>query len=324
VDRPPRLTDRSDAARRRFAIAAKRLGLDGTAVVLLDSLAARGVDAIIVKGPALAHWLYPDGDRWYVDIDLYVPPDAFGAAQDVLAAAGFTRHEYYVDRPDDWTFHDEAWIGPRAHIDLHRTLAGLAADPADAWRVLSARTATMTLVGREVTILDEPATALHVALHAAVHGVGVRQPLADLERALERWDDAVWGEAAALAAELRSSEAFAAGLRLSPAGSRLAERLELPRTVPLDIALAATTPPRGTRSLQRLAAEPGIVAKARIAARWIVPPASHVRASSARARRGTGGLVVAYVLRLVNVARLLGPALAARRKVARELREVDR
>jgi hypothetical protein len=324
VDRPQRLTDRSDAARRRFATAATRLGLDGSAVVLVDSLAERGVDAIVVKGPALAHWLYPDGNRWYVDIDLYVPPGAFGVAQEVLAAAGFTRHEYYVDRPDDWTFHDEAWIGPRAQVDLHRTLAGVSADPADAWRVLSARTATMTLLGRQVTILDEPATALHVALHAAVHGVGVRQPLADLGRALDRWDDAVWREAGALAAELRSSEAFAAGLRLSSAGVALAERLDLPRTVPLDIALAATTPPRGTRSLQRLASEPGVWAKTRIVARWIVPSPSHVRASSERARRGMGGLVVAYGLRLVSVARLLGPALAARRKVARGLREVDR
>ncbi len=37
-------------------------------------LAEQGIDAMILKGPATARWLYPEGGRQSVDVDLLVDP----------------------------------------------------------------------------------------------------------------------------------------------------------------------------------------------------------------------------------------------------------
>jgi hypothetical protein len=176
------------------------------------------------------------------------------------------------------------------------------------------------LFGHELRILDETATAFHVSLHAAMHGVGTPQPLEDLRRALRRFEPAVWHAAADLARRLDSAAAFAVGLRLVPEGHALAAALDLPTQAPLDVVLAATTPPRGARTLQRVSSVPGVRAKARVVARWLVPAPSHVRGSSALARRGAAGLAAAYVVRLATVFRLLGPAFLARRRIVRQQR----
>ena len=64
-----------------------------------------------------------------------------------------------------------------------------------------------------------------------------------LERALERTDEATWREAAALAQTLGATGAFATGLRSVSAGRELAERLGLPRERPIDVALRAGRAP---------------------------------------------------------------------------------
>ena len=44
----------------------------------------------MIKGPAIARWLYPGWSRrGYVDIDLLVAPDRFQAAAEVLCAIGY-------------------------------------------------------------------------------------------------------------------------------------------------------------------------------------------------------------------------------------------
>lgn len=61
---------------------------------VLDALAARGVAAIVLKGAALAHTLYPEPWlRARADTDLLVRPEARRAAFEVLERLGYRRSE---------------------------------------------------------------------------------------------------------------------------------------------------------------------------------------------------------------------------------------
>ena len=90
------------------------------------------------------------------------------------------------------------------------------------------------------------------ALHAAHHGRTYPRPLRDLERALDRLDRETWVAAARLAAELDAVEAFAAGLRLVPAGESLASELDLPAVSSRRRRLMAGDHPAGSDGLLRL------------------------------------------------------------------------
>lgn len=59
---------------------------------LLDSLGAAGVAALILKGTGLAYTVYPEPHlRPRVDVDLLIAREKLVAAEDVLAARGWTR-----------------------------------------------------------------------------------------------------------------------------------------------------------------------------------------------------------------------------------------
>ena len=300
-----------------FLLYARSRAVDQVTAEVVEALDGAGVASILLKGPSIEHWLYEDGERWYVDSDVLVAADEFGAAQRILADLGFEKFFFYVDRPDNWTFHDEMWVRPKGMVDLHRTLAGLGADPSDVWEALDGGTTEMEVAGRKVRVLDRVGTAMHIALHAAAHGRAEEQPLEDLSRGLERFPADVWHAAARLADRLDGTAAFAAGLRLHPAGAELAEDLSLPRQVSPAVALALTTPPRGAKALQRWSSLPGARAKTIAVARWIVPSRSYMRASSRRAREGTAGLIAAYGERLLTLSRLFPPAFRAWRKTVK-------
>jgi hypothetical protein len=54
---------------------ATRLRIDAGTVELLESFDLTGVHALLLKGPAIARWLYPDlAQRPYVDCDLLIAP----------------------------------------------------------------------------------------------------------------------------------------------------------------------------------------------------------------------------------------------------------
>src|SRR5262249_27710001 len=154
-------------------------------------------------------------------------------------------------------------------VDLHHTLVGVGSDPAELWGALSGSTETMAIAGTEVEVLDRRGAAFCVALHAAQHGGDERKSLADLERALERIDGAEWSAAASLARDLDATEAFAAGLRLTPAGRRLADELGLPVAASVDTLLRARSAVPPAEGMERLARTPGIAAKLRLLGREI-------------------------------------------------------
>jgi hypothetical protein len=137
------------------------------------------------------------------------------------------------------------------------------------------------------------------------------QPLQDLARAVARFDDEVWEEAALLAERLEATAALAAGLRLDPGGSELADRLGLPTDLPFETVLTARHPRRGAVGLYRLATTPGVGPKARLVWRKLVPSPALMRSISPLARRGRLGFAAAYAWRPFLVLWRTGFALRA-------------
>lgn len=277
-------------------------------------LDASGIPSILLKGPAIARWLYADDVRYSQDIDLLVPPDRFRDAQLALAELG-----YDVPLADAASCE----IGPNTttlrnpngvRIDLHHRLIGTPAQPPErCWDVLSSRTVAFPLVtGVEVRALDTSARTMHLALHAAQNGPQVAKPMADLRRGLAQVDLETWLAAAALAERLCAVQAFAEGLRLCEEGAALAEELRLPRTPRnVELELRITSAPLESLFFARLADTAGLRNKAALVGRKLWPTPDYMRMEFELARRGRLGLFLSHFLRPASLLRRGGPALAA-------------
>jgi hypothetical protein len=296
--------------------AALTLRVDAVTAEIVSKLRDEGVRPILLKGPSIAAWLYADGTpRPYSDTDLMVEPQALQPASRALRAAGFR------EQPGVSSF---TWFrrSDGSIIDLHGTLFGVEAPPEEAWAALSEGTEKMRIAGLDIEALSRPARLLYVALHAAQHeSDGFERPLEDLERALRHVNEEHWKEAAALASRLRAAATFAAGLRLRPAGARLADRMNLPRERPRMLSLRQ----EGERSLvvtvERLATAPGMGARLRLLTRRLAPPPDYMRwRYPTLARRGHIGLSLAYLWRPVSILPRLPFAIAAWRRLHRASR----
>jgi hypothetical protein len=295
------------AISRQTAIAASNLRIDAFAVEVVEALRGARVESIILKGPALAHWLGDDAARPYVDCDLLVRSDQLERARHELEGLGFEPYLEGVDLGARWTH--PAWMWSRGDqlVDLHHGLAGADARPEMVWSELRKRTVALRRGHIELPILDPPACALVFALHAAHHGRAVGKPLHDLELALERFDRPVWREAARLGALLSASGAFATGLRLVPGGAAMADQLGVSCAATVQVALAAASAPPQAVALEQLASQQGVRAKLDYVRPRLVPAAAWMRASYPIARRGRAGLAAAYAWRFAVVPiRLLG------------------
>ena len=280
--------------------AGSKLRLDAAIAQAMLSFEHAGIDARLLKGPAIAQWLYVEREeRSYIDGDVLIDPAQVALAEEMLESIGYRRH--FDDRamPSWWREHGGDWVRERdgVTIDLHRTLPGVRADPGVAWDLLAMPSEYVAVAGEQVQALRLPARALHVALHAAHHGVAMPQPLRDLERALAVSDADLWCEAAALATRLGATEAFAAGLRLSSAGTGVADRLGLPRMSSVDAQLRATSAPPAALSFEQLTRASGVREQVAIVWRKLFPPAEFVRHWDPRARQSRLALVRAYARR---------------------------
>ena len=296
----------------RLALAtARRLTLEGTAARVARAMKEADVRCLLLKGPTLSD-LY-DGVRHYSDIDLLVAPETMRTAEGALLELGF------VLRDDDP--HSRIWWREGVDVDLHSALVGVQASSARLWEVLGAETEVQTVGGERVEVLNGPARALHVVLHAAQHGLQEQKPREDLRRALERVPETTWAETARLALALDAQAAFWTGLSMEPAGRELQAKLELEKGPSrTETELRASTAPPTAVGLLRLAETPGLGAKLKLIWREAFPSSAYLRTWSPLARRGRVGLALAHVWRPIWILIRLGPALAAIMRARRAAR----
>lgn len=169
---------------------------------ILDMLAARGIQPVLLKGPALATTLYPRPDqRPFQDIDLLLrSPAEAGAAGTALRELGYTRCQQ--DSTEMEGFHTVYVLPSRSvTVELHTNLLQLGlplrGDSA-VWRSCE----TIRVEGRQVYILSLEWQILHLCVHLHTHGYGRLIWLKDLDILVrERGDLIAWGDVWRLAEE---------------------------------------------------------------------------------------------------------------------------
>jgi hypothetical protein len=293
-------------------LVAEELALDCVLADVVRELDNRGIESLLLKGPALARWLYDDqSQRPYGDIDLMVEPAQFDRAERCLEEIGFTPAETTHERAD----HHENWVSPGrypAQLELHRTLFLLTVPPELVWQRLNSGHETISVAGMPVAVPDVAARALIVALHAAQHGRRATTPVEDLEQAIRRGSLPVWKRAAALARELRCLPAFSAGLRLSPQGAELARQLGIAaERTSRSLRLSTATAPDTATGIDTLLITSGFLPRLRFIGRELVPSRSFMRATYPLAKRGRAGLIGAYLMRPIYLAVALPRGLVA-------------
>lgn len=297
-----------------MADVARTLLMEKAAGEAWTALADHGIPAILLKGPAIAGWLYGNEVRVSRDVDLLVSPADFGPAQRALGTLGYSV-----------PFADAAAceIGPNSQslfggglcIDLHHGLIGVADPPERTWEVLSGRTVALTLrSGPAVAVLDLPARTTHLALHAAQSGAVDTKAIEDLRRGLATVPLDGWRAAAEVARELGATAPFAAGLRLLPQGREVADALGLGTEWSVELELRTTSAPREALFFTRMGDIAGLKAKAATVARKVWPTAAYLRAQSVAARGGPLGMLRARGERMVSLGRRVWPALTAWRR----------
>ena len=326
----------NDGALDDFVARARRLRktelLDEAAIAALAALRAAGVEAMLLKGPALARRLYLDGEiRGYSDVDLLIPRRSLNTAREVLGQLGYANADEIFGIDDvAGILHSELWSRPGERairsgpimIDLHWRLDGCEAADDVIWEALTVGRGSIEVRDDEAAVLGDEGLALHVALHAAQHGPDDVKAIGDLTRAVERWPVDLWRQAAQLAETVRGVPAFAAGLRLVPAGSRLASELRLPETPELDWKIHTRGDrPRGTFHVEAWRQARGLRQRANVLRRSLFPTQRWIRFYVPWAARGRAWMVLAYawhILRAPLWAARAGRYLARARRADRE------
>lgn len=168
------------------------LELERRLLRLCEAFDAAGVDVLVLKGPAVAHTMYPDPSwRPFGDLDVLVRTRDWRTACALLPELGYRRkfpepRLGFVERFGHTAAHrsDEGF-----EVDLHRTLVG---GPFGLWmepEELFDQTGTFDLGGRSLRRLDDTALLMHGLVHASLgHRPPLLLPLRDVVQA------AVWGE----------------------------------------------------------------------------------------------------------------------------------
>jgi len=294
------------------------MAVDGVTAEVTAAFDAAGIPSLLLKGPTLARWLYDGGGRSYADTDLLVGPARIGDARTVLARLGFTPAFGSLPHPGMESPPSAPWVrGPFA-LDLHETLPGARAPRERVWGSLEEGSVSFEVAGRRVRALGEPARLAHVALHAAHHGPGFRQPLRDLEEALAQVDEAIWVEAGRIADGLGAEDAFAGGLELTAEGRRLLHALGRSSGGAAGPVSRATARIPVTGGLERLRAARGARARARMVAAELFPSRAFMRWWSPLARRSRRGMAAAYLWRVTYLLLRAPAGIRAWRRAGRQ------
>ena len=306
-------------SRPRLRSVGRSLLLDRRARAAVEHLREAGIPSILLKGAAIATWLYDDGTpRPYIDIDLFVSPADFPRAIEVLAEIGY-RVRLPGAHPAELGPKELDLLGPdEVAIDLHHGLLGVTIDSQQCFEVLAGRRISLSLAGGHVDVLDIPARALHLALHAAQNGPIDVKAVTDLRRGIAKVAPEDWREAALVAQEIGATEALAAGLRLVPEGQVLADDLNLTRRMSVELALRTLSVTQDALFFERFSETRGTKAKLGLLARKFFPTATTLRANSPLANRSRLGLMWVRVTHPVELAVRFVPAFRAWRFARRK------
>ena len=296
--------------------AARTLSIDRVTAEVVSAFDAAGIASILLKGPSIARWLYPEGGRSYCDSDLLVPPGELDHAKAVLGGLGF------VGAQDAWSRfevpienHASTFVrGGAGHrnpgtIDLHHTMGPIPTPDDKVWEVFCTHRLPLLVGGVEVQVLDRIGVALQIVLHALHHGGG-SHTLEDLRRLVDTLPPGDWPEVARLAATLGVEEALALGLRLNPAGAQIAGRLGLADRSVETTMWWGSFAPRGARSLSIVAASRTTREKLGVTWWTIFPSRARITSMSGGIPRGRPwALAGAYCAHWSRVAKRSVPAL---------------
>jgi hypothetical protein len=298
--------------------------VDAGSAEVMTRLDRAGVPFLLLKGPALARFLYrPDERRPYIDVDLLVAPGLRDRAGATLAALGY---ENLTKRAgvDEFTgaLHAETWhSSTRMPVDLHWRLAGCGAPPEKAWPCLFEGRQTVLVAGCAAPVLSRAGLALHLATHAAQHGPRDVKAIGDLERGVDRWPLDDWQAAARLAVAVEGVESLAAGLRLCPQGVALAETLGLPPSAELSWTIVNRgSRPRGTFHLEAFRRAGGPRDAIRVVRRSLLPSRVWIRREYSWAGGSGPRLAAGYARHLLRAPAWAASAWRYRRRARRAAR----
>lgn len=285
----PTVLEESRAERSsRWLASAHCLQVDQWTAEVFGALHAHGLRPVLLKGPPVARWLYPDDPaaRRYLDVDVLLGPSEIEEARAVLGQLGFQRRS--AELADEVQVHAQQWDreGDGAAVDLHRTIHGCERLVDDVvWAEVNKATRLLE-VGAVVVATPRPAVlTLHLALHLTADDSPGSQAWLDLAKAVDQVDRGVWREAADLARRLGIDGEVGAKIRmLSPT---LAAELGLTGPPPLQLLLAREG--AGAVAVGRLGELKGIGKKARYCLQKLFPPRSYLHASSPAPRRPSDG-----------------------------------
>jgi hypothetical protein len=281
-------------------IVASALAVDARSAEMIAAFARAGISCVLLKGATLKRWLYEREARSYGDVDLLVPPQWVDAAGELLGTLGYEASPYDTDASHAQCYHLAR--NRNQKVDLHRSFHFVGASPGTVWACIDRDAVPFPLLGAAARAPSLPARALFVALHAVASGPGGQQR-EDLRRALR--DPAIWPAAARLARELDAVPGLTAALRAVPEGRPVADALGLPAEPPARLRLSADGAPATADGIMALIEAPTLGARVRLVARELVPPRLQMHEHVPLARRGRLGMLAAYLVRPVMVAREL-------------------
>jgi hypothetical protein len=277
------------------------------------ALARADVDVLVLKGPSLRLWLYPEG-RDSLDVDLLVRPADWAQAVDVLRARGFTA-SHAGRGPGETSDHSEEFHrvdpGLGGHsVDLHRYFPGIEATPEVAFGVLWRARAPGCVGGVDVWFPDLAARTLLAALHAARDPYSAKAT-EDLRRAAAQLQPATAAGLIDLAEQLQARGALRAGLETQPSTRDLVEQLGLQGVeVPDEWRLRSEGAGLTALRLSHLQEIPWAQRPATLG-RWLFPSPTLIRDRMQLTDASTARLALAYLERLKNGAVGLPKAMRA-------------
>jgi hypothetical protein len=293
-----------------------RLQVDAWTAEVVGAMRERGIRPVLLKGPAVARWLYAEDPdlRSYVDADLIVSPSDFDAARRLLADLGFVAA---LPAPiEDVVWHSRAYARERdgANVDLHHKFHGMqAVTDEDAWRAVSTHSEVMCVSGVDVEVPGIPARVLHLVLHLEPEDGPNSQNWRDLLRGLDRVPREDWSAALALARQLGIEHEMGVRLRRLPEGAALADELGIARKASryyqLAVAVERGDAPRSVRSIWGFLSLPNISSRLAYIVAKLTPDERALREQSMLARMGH--VRIARALHIFGVAARLPTTLIA-------------